>query len=44
MKELIIGIKSNRTVTLSEEDKKKGKFTKVSKLHLKDEQSTQVLG
>ena len=42
MKKLIIGIKSNRTVALSEEDKKKGKFTKVSKLDLKDGQSIQV--
>ena len=40
MKKLIIGIKSNRTVALSEEDKKKGKFTKVSKLDLKDGQQT----
>ena len=42
MKKLIIGIKSNRTVALSEEDKKKGEFTKVSKLDLKDGQSIQV--
>ena len=41
-KKLIIGIKSNRTVALSEEDKKKGKFTKVSKLDLKDGQSIEV--
>ena len=42
MKKLIIGIKSNRTVALSEEDKKKGEFTKVSKLDLKDGQSIHV--
>ena len=42
MKKLIIGIKSNRTVALSQEDKKKGKYTKVSKLDLKDGQSIEV--
>ena len=41
-KKLILGIKSNRTVALSQEDKKKGKFTKVSKLDLKDGQSIEV--
>ena len=41
-KKLIIGIKSNRTVALSEKDKKKGEFTKVSKLDLKDGQSIEV--
>ena len=41
-KKLIIGIKSNRTVALSQEYKKKGKFTKVSKLDLKDGQSIEV--
>ena len=35
-KKFIIGIKSNRTVALSEEDKYQGKFQSVGKLDLKD--------
>ena len=38
----IIGIKSNRNVVLSEEDKAEGNFTKVSKLDLEDGQSLKV--
>jgi len=41
-KNFIIGIKSNRTVALSEEDRAKGDFTKVSKLDLEDGQSLVV--
>ena len=41
-KKFIIGIKSNRTVALSEKEKLKGDFTKVSKLDLQDGQSIKV--
>ena len=41
-KNFIIGIKSNRNVVLSEEDKAEGNFTKVSKLDLEDGQSLKV--
>ena len=41
-KKFIIGIKSNRTVALSEKEKLKGDFTKVSKLDLEDGQSIKV--
>ena len=41
-KNFIIGIKSNRTVAVSEEDRAKGDFTKVSKLDLEDGQSLVV--
>jgi hypothetical protein len=41
-KKFIIGIKSNRTVALSENKKLKGDFTKVSKLDLEDGQSIKI--
>lgn len=41
-KKFIIGIKSNRTVALSENEKLKGDFTKVSKLDLEDGQSIKI--
>ena len=41
-KKFIIGIKSNRTVALSEKEKLKGNFTKVSKLDLQDGQSIKI--
>ena len=41
-KKFIIGIKSNRTVALSEKEKLKGDFIKVSKLDLQDGQSIKV--
>ena len=43
MKKLITRIKSNRTAELSEKDKKKCQFTKVSKPALKDGQSIKIL-
>ena len=41
-KKFIIGIKSNRTVILSEKERLKGDFTKASKLDLEDSQSIKV--
>lgn len=41
-KKFIIGIKSNRTVALSPEDKKSSKFHKVSSLNMQDGESKQV--
>lgn len=41
-KKFIIGIKANRTVALSKNDKIKGRFTKVSKLNLQDGRAIEV--
>ncbi len=41
-KYFIVGIKSNRTIALSEDDKKMGQFQKVSSLTLEDGQSLKV--
>lgn len=41
-KYFIIGIKSNRTIALSEDNKKRGQFQKVSSLNLEEGQSTKV--
>ncbi len=38
-KKFIFGIKSNKIVTLSGEDKKEGKFQQVSSLNMKDGES-----
>ena len=41
-KKFIIGIKSNRTVALSEDDKKNGTFTQVKNLELEDSKAIKV--
>ena len=41
-KKFIIGIKSNRTIALSDKDKKLGKFQRVSSLDMKDGESKKV--
>ncbi len=41
-KKFIFGIKSNRTVALSGEDKKEGKFQQVSSLNIKDGESKKI--